>query len=377
MAVTRHNIDKLGISVSKLGFGCMRFPVKDGKIDEVRAEQMLTDAYNAGVNYFDTAYPYHNGESEPFVGRALKKFPRESYYLATKLPCWAVSTLDDAKKLFDLQRSRIDGEYIDFYLLHALDRQKWERVRDLGVVEYLEEKKKEGKIKFLGFSFHDDYEVYEEIINYKDWDFCQIQLNYMDVDDQAGMKGYKLAEQRNVPLVIMEPIKGGLLANLPDEVKENFEKVNPDLSSAGWALRWVSSLPNVKVVLSGMSDEKQLEDNLNTYTDFKEMNEAELQVVSKVADILHKRVNNGCTGCRYCMPCPFGVNIPGNFSIWNRYGVYGNEGDARWHWEHENKEEERADKCRKCGKCESVCPQKISIREDLEKVMNDFAKLGV
>lgn len=370
--ITKTTVEKLNTDLSLLGFGCMRFPTKDGKIDEVRASQMLDDAYAAGINYFDTAYPYHNGESEPFVGKALSKYPRDSYYLATKLPCWEVKTLEDAKRLFELQSSRIDGNRIDFYLLHALHKERWEQMRDLGVVEYLEEKQEEGKIKYLGFSFHDSYEVFEDILNYKDWDFCQIQLNYMDTEEQAGMKGYELTVKKNVPLVIMEPIKGGLLANLPEEVAANFKEVSPEKSIASWALRWVASLPNVKVVLSGMSDEVQVKDNLSTFTDFKELDAKEQKAVEDVARILKERVNNGCTGCNYCMPCPAGVNIPGNFKVWNRYGIYGNKGDALHNWKNELNDSEKAACCIKCGKCETVCPQKLPIRQDLERVQNDF-----
>ena len=373
MGVTKKYVEKLDANVSLLGFGCMRFPTTaDGKIDEVTAERMFDQAYAAGVNYYDTAYPYHNGASEVFTGKMLNKFPRDSYYVATKLPSWEIHTLDDAKKMFDLQLKRLDKDYVDFYLLHALGKERWESLRDLGVVEYLEEKQAEGKIKYLGFSFHDEYEVFEDIVNYKDWDFCQIQLNYMDTDEQAGMKGYKLTEEKNIPLVIMEPIKGGLLANLPDDVNAKFNAVDEKASSASWALRWVASLPNVKVVLSGMSNEVQMQDNLVTFTDFKEMSAEELKVIDEVSAILRSRVNNGCTGCRYCMPCPAGVNIPGNFAQWNRYGIYRNESDARWHWANELTDAERAKNCIKCGKCEKACPQKICIREDLEKTQATF-----
>lgn len=366
MKVTRRRIEKLGIDVSILGFGCMRFPTIDGKINEPLAEKMLDEAYAAGINYFDTAFPYHNGESEPFVGKVMSKYDRASYYLATKLPTWNVANMDDAKRIFELQRSRIDQNYIDFYLIHALNRDSWEKMRDLGVVEYLKEQKAEGKIKYLGFSFHDSYEVFEEIINYTDWDFCQIQLNYMDTDEQAGMRGYQLTESRNIPLVIMEPIKGGLLANLPEEVTKPFTRIDPTKSLASWALRWVASLPNVKVVLSGMSDSEQVCDNLDTFCDFKEMSEEEHRAVEEVGEALKKRVNNGCTGCRYCMPCPAGVNIPRNFAIWNRFGIYENAEDAKRQWNHELPESEKAKNCIECGKCEGVCPQKLNIREDLK-----------
>lgn len=372
MKATKTRIDNLGIDVSLLGFGCMRFPTIDNKIDEVLAEKMLDEAYAAGINYFDTAFPYHNGDSEPFVGRVMSKYDRASYYLATKLPTWNVSNMDDAKRIFELQRSRIDENYIDFYLIHALNRGSWTKMRDLGVVEYLKEQKAEGKIKYLGFSFHDSYDVFEEIINYTDWDFCQIQLNYMDTDEQAGMKGYKLAESKNIPLVIMEPIKGGLLANLPEEVTKPFTDLDASKSVASWALRWVASLPNVKVVLSGMSDYEQVMDNLDTFCDFKEMTEEEYKAVEKVGEALRARVNNGCTGCRYCMPCPAGVNIPANFAIWNRFGIYENEGNAKWQWNNEIQDSEKAKNCIKCGKCEGVCPQKLKIRDDLECLQKQF-----
>lgn len=372
MAVTKKLIEKLGIEVSMLGFGCMRFPTSEGKIDEERAQKMLDRAYNEGINYFDTAYPYHNGESEPFVGKALSKYPRDTYYLATKLPCWEIKSLDDAKRIFELQCSRIDGGYIDFYLLHALHKERWETMRDMGVVEYLEKMKACGRIKYLGFSFHDEYQVFEEIINYRDWDFCQIQYNYMDTEEQAGDKGYRLTEEKNVPLIIMEPVKGGLLANLPEEVVSSFKEVAPDKSTASWALRWVASHPNVKVVLSGMSDEEQVVDNLSTFTDFQKLSDQEENVVKDVAATLNSRVNNGCTACAYCMPCPAGVNIPGNFKIWNRFGIYGNREDAIRRWKEDLKDEERAGNCIKCGKCETVCPQKLSIREDLKKVGEVF-----
>jgi len=376
MKVTKKHIDTLGLDLSLLGFGCMRFPVTaDGKIDEVRAEKMLDEAYEAGINYFDTAYPYHMGESEPFTGKVLSKYPRESYYLATKMPCWEVHVIEDAKRIFELQCSRIDKNYIDFYLVHALNSKRWHEMLELGVIKYLEDMKAEGKIKYLGFSFHDGYEAFEEIINYRNWDFCQIQLNYMDVDVQAGLKGYKLTEEKNIPLMIMEPIKGGSLANLSDEVAAPFKKVNKDDSVSRWALRWVASFDNVKVVLSGMSSEDQLKDNLETFCDFKSMTEEEYKAVDEVREILKKRVNNGCTGCRYCMPCPFGVDIPTNFAIWNQFGIYGNVNDTKWHFENDLKETELAKNCAKCGKCEQACPQKISIREDLVKVAECYEGL--
>lgn len=366
-------MEKLGISPSVLGFGCMRFPLlEDGKIDEAEAERMLDQAMASGVTYFDTAYPYHNGDSEPFVGRVLKKYNREDFYLATKLPIWELKTKEDVKRIFDAQLERLQVDYVDFYLLHALDADKWKKVKELGILEFAEEMRAEGKIKYIGFSFHDEYPVFEEILTYRKWDFCQLQLNYIDTDIQAGMKGYELTVKENVPLVIMEPIKGGSLAVLPDDVSAMFKAHSPEASVSSWALRWIASLPNVKVVLSGMSTYEQVMDNLATYGDFKPLDEEEQKIVEKVAATIKSRTKNGCTGCAYCMPCPFGVDIPKNFRIWNDYSMYGDEAAAKRRFYEEMEDKERADKCQKCGACEKMCPQNLPIREHLERVMADM-----
>jgi len=366
-------LDRLGIETSLLGFGCMRFPVTaEGKIDEPEAEKMLDRALAAGVNYIDTAYPYHNGDSEPFVGRVLSKYPRDSYYLATKLPCWNVSVKEDADRLFEEQLLRLKTDYIDFYLLHALNRGSFQKMVELGVVERLEELKAQGKIRYLGFSFHDGYEAFEEILNYRDWDFCQIQLNYMDAQEQAGLKGYQLTVEKNVPLVIMEPVKGGSLAAFAGDITEKFRSLRPDASIASFALRWVGSLPNVKVVLSGMSAMGQLEDNLKTFGHFQPLSEKESAAIDEIVALIKGRVKNGCTGCRYCMPCPAGVDIPGNFRVWNTYHMYQNYNMVKNSWENNLGDAKQAKNCVKCGKCEKACPQKLSIREDLEAVQRDM-----
>ena len=369
----KRKMEKLGVETSLLGFGCMRFPTNaEGKIDREKAEAMMDKAIAAGVNYIDTAYPYHGGESELFVGEVMKKYDRDSFYLATKLPLWAVHSLEDVDKLFNEQLSKLQTDYVDFYLMHAMGGSKWREMVKLGVVERLEELKAEGKIRYLGFSFHDSYEAFEEIINARDWDFCQIQLNYMDVNDQAGMKGYKLTEEKQIPLVIMEPIKGGMLANYGGDIADVFHALDKDASFASFALRWVGTLPNVKVILSGMSTMEQVDDNLKIFGDFKPMSEEELATVDKVVEILNNRVQNGCTGCSYCMPCPAGVNIPKNFRIWNTYHMYQNYNAVRWNWETEMPDSERANKCIECGKCEAICPQALQIREDLKRVMEDL-----
>lgn len=369
----KRRLDKLGIETSLLGFGCMRFPtLEDGKIDEILAEKMLDQAMAQGVTYYDTAFPYHNGDSEPFVGRVLNKYDRSSYYLATKLPVWMVEAREDAEKIFEDQLKRLDKEYVDFYLLHALDKERFEKVKKLGLIEMCEKFRQEGKIRYLGFSFHDDYEVFEEIINSYDWDFCQIQYNYMDTDVQAGDKGYALAEQKGIPMVIMEPVRGGLLAGFSDDIEEMFRETRPDQSIASWALRWVGSHKNVKVILSGMSTPEQVEDNLKTFDHFEVLSEKEQDTVKRVVDTLKGRVQNGCTGCRYCMPCPSGVDIPGSFRIWNDYHIYQIYSFVQNRWEKELSADAKPENCVECGACEEQCPQKISIREHLKRVQAEL-----
>lgn len=368
----KRKMEKLGVETSLLGFGCMRFPTTaEGKIDEARAEKMLDMAYKAGGNYFDTAYPYHDGASEPFVGKVLNKYDRDSYYLATKLPVWLVEKEEDVRRIFEEQLERLKKDYVDFYLLHALDKERWEKIKSLKIVETCEQLQKEGKIKNLGFSFHDDYEVFEEILTSRNWDFCQIQYNYMDTEEQAGDKGYSLTEKLGVPLVIMEPIRGGSLAGFSEDINAKFQALDGNKSVASYALRWVASHPNVKVVLSGMSTEEQAADNLKTFRDFQPLNRKEWQTIEEVVTTLRARVQNGCTGCAYCMPCPAGVNIPRNFHLWNQYHIYQKYGVVKSGWEGMD-EKERPVNCIKCGKCENVCPQHLFIRKNLEQVQKDL-----
>lgn len=369
----KRKMEKAGIENSLLGFGCMRFPVTaEGKINEPEAEKMLDKAYAEGVTYYDTAYGYHDGESESFVGKVMKKYDRSTFCFATKMPPWAIESLEDAKKVFATQLERLQTEYVDFYLLHAMNKANWQKLLDLGVVEYCEELKTQGKIRNFGFSFHDDYETFEKIITYRDWDFCQIQLNYMDMDEQAGKKGYDLAERLGIPLVIMEPVRGGSLAKFSDDISAKFATMNPNASIASFALRFVASMPNVKVVLSGMTTMEQVEDNLATFSNFKSLSEAECAGIEDIVKTLKSRVKSPCTGCRYCMPCPAGVDIPGNFNVWNNYYMYQRYEVVSWKWEAEIGEKAQAKNCIQCGKCEKVCPQKISIREDLKKVQADM-----
>lgn len=371
----KRKMERLGVETSLLGFGCMRFPTTpEGKIDEALAEKMLDTAIAHGVNYIDTAYPYHDGASEPLVGRVLEKYDRDSYYLATKLPLWLVNSLDDVDRIFQEQLERLHTDHIDFYLMHAMGKDRFEAMKKIGCIKRLEELKEAGKIRFLGFSFHDSYEVFEEILSYRDWDFCQIQLNYMDTEEQAGLKGYALTEKLGIPLVIMEPVKGGSLAAFSDDIMEKFHALDSDASAASFALRYVGSLPNVKVVLSGMSSLEQVEDNLHTFNSFKPLSEKEQQTITEITQLLNSRIQNSCTGCRYCMPCPAGVNIPGSFGCWNRYHMYQNYNVVKWQWEQELGDTHQPKNCIQCGKCEQACPQHLPIREQLKQVQSDLDK---
>lgn len=370
------NWESLGITTSTLGFGCMRFPKDaEGKIDREKATAMLEAARAAGVTYFDTAWPYHGGESEPFLGSVIKNWPRDSFYVATKLPVWLTDSVEKAEEIFAQQLEHLQTDHIDFFLLHALDGKRFDKIVADGIVDWAFAQKKAGKVVHLGFSFHDDYPAFGRMLKAYPWDFCQIQYNYMDVDTQAGDRGYELAEKLGIPMVIMEPIKGGTLAALPDAAAAPLRALRPDASDASWALRWVAKHPNCKVILSGMSTPEQVEDNLNTFAHYEELTEAEEAAVAEARSILKARVRNGCTGCRYCMPCPAGVDIPGNFSVWNNYGMYQNAAMAKAAWKNHLDEGEKAKNCVKCGKCEAACPQHLPIRANLETLQAELDNL--
>ena len=369
----KRRMEKLGVETSLLGFGCMRFPTfEDGTIDREKTEKMIDAAYQAGVNYFDTAYAYHYGKSEEMIGKILSKYDRNTYYLATKMPMWLLKEESQVIAIFEEQLERLQTDHVDFYLLHSLNKENWEKAKQLHILEKCEEFKKQGKIKYLGFSFHDSYEVFEGILSSYHWDFCQIQYNYMDREEQAGDRGYALAEKLQVPMVIMEPVRGGRLASFSKEINDMFYAMNPLASVASYAMRWVASHPNVKVVLSGMSTMEQVQDNLNTFCNFKPLSEAEEKRIEDIVAVMRNRVQNGCTGCQYCMPCPAGVDIPACFRAWNEYHVYGSYEAVSYDWEQQIAEEAKPKNCIGCGKCESVCPQHLSIREDLKRAQKEL-----
>ncbi|WP_238899277.1 aldo/keto reductase [Clostridium sp. YIM B02500] len=378
---------KTNEKVSVLGFGCMRLPIIDGdttKIDEEKATKMIRYAIDEGVNYIDTAYPYHGtgmgngGESEPFVGRALKDGYREKVNLATKLPSWAIKTREDMDKYLNEQLERLQTDRIDFYLVHALNKGSWENLKKLGIDEFLNSAIKDGRIRYAGFSFHDKLEVFKEIVDYYDWSFCQIQYNYLDEDFQAGTEGLKYAADRGLGVVIMEPLRGGkIVRNLPDVVTDTFDKAEIKRSPAEWALRWVWNHPEVSVVLSGMNVMDNVTENIRVAGEAlpNSLTEKELEIMDNVKKAFKERIKVNCTACEYCMPCPAGVNIPKNFTLYNEYNIFATPATEKELKERYNgvAPSERADKCVECGKCESHCPQAIKIRQELKNVKTIFA----
>lgn len=368
---------KDNIELSQLGFGCMRFPTIDedsGKIDKKLSTEMLHYAIDNGVNYIDTAYPYHQGTSEKFVGEALEGGYREKVYLASKLPVWLTDEYEDFEKYLDEQLENLKTDRIDFYLLHALSRERFDKIVDLKIFDFLEEAKRKGKIKYAGFSFHDELDVFKEIVDSYDWDFCQIQLNYMDRDYQAGLEGLKYASDRDISVVIMEPIKGGKLARSSEEVQKIWDLEDKNRSASEWALRWLYNLPEVGVVLSGMSTMDHVVENVKTASEagVGSLTEKELDLIDQVTELYNKNVKVGCTSCEYCLPCPQDVSIPDIFELYNNIYVYGTEEESKKSYERMIELEKDVSKCIECGACESNCPQHLEIinfLKDAEKVL--------
>lgn len=372
---------KTNENVSVLGFGCMRLPLLPGgnmsDIDEKQAAGLIRRAIDEGVNYIDTAFPYHRkkrvrgGESEPFVGRALKGGYRQKVYLATKLPAWMVKTKEDLGKFLDEQLERLDTDVIDFYLMHSLNKATWNTLKRVGFGEFLDKAIKDGKIRYAGFSFHDKAELFKKIVDHYDWSFCQIQYNYVDEYFQAGTEGLEYAAAKGLGMVIMEPLRGGKLAqSLPPEVKAIFDESGISRTPAGWALRWLWDRPEVSTVLSGMNTMEQLEDNLKTAGDALpgSLSQEELEIMERAKAAYKGRIKVGCTECGYCKPCPSGVDIPSCFTYYNNFSMFGREeGYDMW-----LSPGQKASNCKECGICEAKCPQGLSIREHLKEVKKAF-----
>jgi len=362
--------------VSALGFGCMRLPSvrhDRGPIDEPRAAAMLRHAIDHGVNYVDTAYFYHEGHSESFVGRALQDGYRQKVHLATKLPTGPVSTADDFDRLLDEQLQRLQTDHVDFYLLHGLNKRRWPKVRDLGVLGWSERARADGRIGHLGFSFHDTLDTFKEIVDaYDDWALCQIQYNYVDTDVQAGKKGLRYAADRGLAVVVMEPVRGGRLAALPPPVVEILDQLQPRRSLAALALHWVWNQPQVSVALSGMSTMQQVVENLASAEDSEvgSLTEDDLAIYEQARDKYRELCPIPCTECRYCLPCPNGVFIHANLAAYNQAKLLGQleQAKRRYAWLASRDHDMSAAACIQCRECEERCPQGIAISEWMPEV---------
>ena len=363
---------KTGWDTSVLGFGAMRLPVNEDKsINEPEAIRMIRYAVDKGVNYVDTAYVYHDGLSEQLVGKALADGYRDKVKIATKSPIWLIKIPEDFDRILDEQLVRLKTGYIDFYLLHGIGVWGWGQIKKLDLLKRAESAKAAGKILHIGFSFHDKFDSFKEIVDgYDKWEFCQIQYNYMDINNQAGTKGLLYAHEKGIPVVIMEPILGGRLANPPKKIMDVMDSYPVKRKPADWALQWIWSHPEVAVILSGMSTMEQLEQNLVSADDsaVNLLDAKDLEMIDQVRTVFAERTLVPCTHCDYCVPCPSGVNIPWAFELYNNGKIYDDIGGSRFAYKTFMPENAHPDKCTGCGVCVSKCPQKIDIPSLMPKV---------
>jgi len=367
----KYRKDKYGNEISALGFGCMRFQRSGGSIDMAEAERELMAAIDAGVNYFDTAYIYPG--SEAAIGEIFaQNNVREKIYIATKLPHYLIKSREGMERLFNEHLKRLKTDYIDYYLMHMLtDVQTWEKLKKLGILEFLEEKKRTGAIRQIGFSYHGNSDMFCKLVDAYDWDFCQIQYNYMDEHSQAGRKGLQYAHEKGLPVIIMEPLRGGKLVNrLPQKAMDVFESYPVKRTPAQWAFRWLWNQKEVTCVLSGMNSMEMLMDNVETAstTEIGELGREEEAMLARVVSAINANMKVGCTGCGYCMPCPKGVDIPGTFAAYNRLASEGRLAGLKEHFmcSAARQDSTAAYNCIGCGKCEKHCPQGIPIRQELK-----------
>lgn len=365
--------------ISLLGLGTMRLPCKtplkresNPLIDYKKGQELVDYAYNHGVNYYDTAYMYHVGKSEKFIGSALKKYPRESYFLADKLPIWLCPKKSDMEKVFAKQLERTGADYFDFYLLHSLDKSNFDKCEKFGAYEFVQKKREEGKIKNIGFSFHGTVEDLKRIVAAHKWDFAQIQMNYLDWKNQDAKTQYEILTEAGIPIIVMEPVRGGKLAEVDSDIADMFKKVRPDKSIASWAISFVASHSNVLTILSGMNSLEQLEDNISTLTDFIPFSESEYKTCENACAMLNKSDVIPCTGCDYCADCPQGVKISSIFDVYNKFKkneISKDEAIAQY-----SKIDVNASACVNCGKCATHCPQSINIPDKMNNLIPNFFK---
>ena len=368
---------KLGIQASAFGLGCMRFngdASGDSIIDEQKAVSLIRRAIDGGVTYFDTAYVYLDKTSEIVLGKALQDGYRDRVTIATKMPAEYVKDRAGMEALLEEELCKLQTDHVDFYLMHGINREKWEYFKSIGAPEFFDDMKREGKIRFKCFSFHGPYEDFEYILNDSDWDMVQIQYNFMDVSNQAGTRGLELAGSKGIPVVIMEGLLGGRLANAPDNVQAIYDAFPVKRSAVEWAFRWLCNHPAVAVVLSGCNEPEQIDENLRIFDTVETgiMSTEELKLMEEVRAAYISRTKIGCTGCRYCMPCPNGVDIPGVFSVWNNFSLYNTDPKEDWHFKMIKSRNSGADRCVGCGACEAACPQHLNIIGSLQAAWSEL-----
>lgn len=368
--------DKTGQKISLLGMGTMRLPVtEDGQVDRETAISMIRHSIDEGINYVDTAYMYHDGESEKIVGQALKDGYREKVLLADKMPVWLAKDEEAMRSIFDEQFARLEVDVIDMYLVHNVTVPVWKRAQKFHLMDFLEEKRAKGKIRHIGFSFHDQLSLFKEVIDSYPWDFCQIQLNYMDKEFQAGEEGLHYAAEKGIPVIIMEPLKGGKLTDtLPPSVKALWKQAEIQRTPAEWALRWVANHSEILTILSGMSAPEQLEENLRILSQAKpnSLTEKELSIIDQVSSEYNRLIQYSCTSCKYCMPCPKKIDIPTAIRFYNEWFLY--EGNPKIKADYPNwlvKDRQPGD-CIACKACEDHCPQHLPISEIMKKTAEIF-----
>ncbi len=364
--------------ISLLGFGTMRFPVlqgQSGSIDEDLAIKMLRHAIDSGVNYVDTAFMYHEGHSEVVTGKALKDGYREKVLLADKMPLWMAKSEEDMARIFDDQLKRLDVSIIDMYLVHNINEAIWARALKFNIFDFLEKKKAEGKIHFIGFSFHDELPLFKTVIDAYAWDFCQIQLNFMDIKVQAGVAGLKYAGEKGIPVIVMEPLKGGKLTDaLPEIIADTWAKAEIKRSPAEWALRWVANFPEVLTILSGMSTMAQVDENLTilSHAGPNSLTDKEVAIIEQVSDEYNRLTKVSCTACQYCMPCPAKLSIPNLLNYYNEWFLYDQNPKIIKDFNMFIPEKLRPEACTGCRACEEKCPQHLPISDLMRDIAEEF-----